>query len=404
MRAFVALLLIGAAPARAETFPWVGLVIEDNVEARCGPSTQHYPTGLLARGTRVEVHRAENGWLAIRPPEGSFSWIAVRHLRDPNVAVAEVATRHAVAWIGSTLAAPTELRWQVRLDRGEAVEVLGQQRMTPHADAAEEPHAMIAPPSGEFRWVHRRAVRPEDSARADDVALDRFRVGSAEPASLGRPAAPSRRASEERPVPELARPELVRLDDVEFRLSQIASDDVTTWDIAPLQRATEELVRRAASLADRRRGMELLGRLDRFADLQRRQTGSPETPRPVQPATALEPVAEPSGPANGVPATPRLALPPDPSLYDGEGWLMPVVTRDRQVPRFALLDREGTVKCYVSPAPGLNLHRYLKQEVGVIGRRETVTHLDAPHITAQRVVSLNRHRLATGPTSNGLFP
>jgi hypothetical protein len=71
---------------------------------------------------------------------------------------------------------------------------------------------------------------------------------------------------------------------------------------------------------------------------------------------------------------------------------MPVLSRRSEAPPFALTDEQGQILQYVSPAPGLNLHRYLKQEVGVYGQRGLNPRLGAAHLTVQRVVVLDRHR------------
>src|SRR5437879_5055864 len=48
------------------------------VEVRSGPSQQFYATSKLRLGDRVEVVKSDKGnpgWLAIKPPQGSQSWI-----------------------------------------------------------------------------------------------------------------------------------------------------------------------------------------------------------------------------------------------------------------------------------------------------------------------------------------
>ncbi len=103
------------------TFPYQAEVSVDEVEVRCGPGWDYYPTQRLPRGTRVEVYRHDpGGWLAIRPPEGSFSWMTARHLKlTADKSVAEVALDGAVAWVGSAQTGVTQYKWQVRLERGE---------------------------------------------------------------------------------------------------------------------------------------------------------------------------------------------------------------------------------------------------------------------------------------------
>jgi hypothetical protein len=78
--------------------------------------------------------------------------------------------------------------------------------------------------------------------------------------------------------------------------------------------------------------------------------------------------------------------------YAGQGWLVPVLTAHPHLPRFALTDRAGAIRAFVSPRAGLNLRRYLRQEVGIVGRETARTDDTAPHLLAERVVMLDRHR------------
>ena len=59
-----------------------------------------------------------------------------------------------------------------------------------------------------------------------------------------------------------------------------------------------------------------------------------------------------------------------------------------QAPPYAILDDNGQVLEFVSPAPGLNLHRYLKKRVGVFGYQSYLPSLKTPHITVYRIVDL----------------
>ena len=85
---------------------------------------------------------------------------------------------------------------------------------------------------------------------------------------------------------------------------------------------------------------------------------------------------------------------PDPATdvkYDGSGWLVPVHSATGTAPPFALLDAQGDVLGYVSPTPGLNLQRYVRKQVGIFGQRGYVQSLNKPHVTAERIVDLDRH-------------
>jgi hypothetical protein len=85
--------------------------------------------------------------------------------------------------------------------------------------------------------------------------------------------------------------------------------------------------------------------------------------------------------------------------YDGQGWLVPIVSRhghrstpNEYMPPFALTDQDGNIRQFVTPAPGVNLYRYLRQEIGVFGQQHPLPNLNQPHITASRIVALDRHR------------
>src|SRR5207248_7929791 len=71
----VTLALSAAAPA--QTGPYLAVVAaEKGVLVRSGPSDSYPDTSTLPRGTHVVVERdAENGWLEIKAPPGSVSWV-----------------------------------------------------------------------------------------------------------------------------------------------------------------------------------------------------------------------------------------------------------------------------------------------------------------------------------------
>ena len=59
---------------------------------------------------------------------------------------------------------------------------------------------------------------------------------------------------------------------------------------------------------------------------------------------------------------------------------------------YVLEDDNGRIIYHVAGSPGLNLHRYLKSKVGVIGRRGYHRKLQLSHVTAERVVVLEKLR------------
>ena len=83
-------------------FPYKAYITSDDVHVRSGPGMNYYATDTLKQGQTVEVYRHEpGGWCAIRPPEGSFSWISTHFLKPTHDRLAVVTEEGAAARIGS---------------------------------------------------------------------------------------------------------------------------------------------------------------------------------------------------------------------------------------------------------------------------------------------------------------
>ena len=54
-------------------------------------------------------------------------------------------------------------------------------------------------------------------------------------------------------------------------------------------------------------------------------------------------------------------------------------------PQYAILDATGNVRCYVSPAPGVNLRSYVGRQVGINGIRGYMPEQRASHVMARHV-------------------
>ncbi len=134
-------------PSAAEPFPYVAYVRVENTYVRSGPGQRYYPTSQLPQGFAVEVYRHEaDGWCAIRPPEGSFSWIGSHQVRQVEARVVEIVDDNVVTRVGSVLS-PNRSAVQVLLPKGERVELLT-------VGEEDDPRwVRVAPPSGEFRWI-----------------------------------------------------------------------------------------------------------------------------------------------------------------------------------------------------------------------------------------------------------
>jgi hypothetical protein len=145
-------------------------VIVPEAFVRCLPSDspQAYATNRLVRGSVVKVlGDAGVGWLAILPPEGSFSWINTRFVERvapnyPNWVVQSQAP--APVLIGSEILKGKPNKEGVRLPRGYQVRCVGKTQTD--EDGTWLP---IEPPvgeNGEKRYIRRDDVSPSTGAGA----------------------------------------------------------------------------------------------------------------------------------------------------------------------------------------------------------------------------------------------
>jgi hypothetical protein len=78
--------------------------------------------------------------------------------------------------------------------------------------------------------------------------------------------------------------------------------------------------------------------------------------------------------------------------YDAVGWLTELVSEDRNNrPVYVLVDDRGQITHHLGRVPGLNLNRYLKSKIGVIGRRGYNNRMKMDHITAESIDELQRN-------------
>lgn len=152
----MAMILVLASVGRGQQAPFDATVAMPEVEVRSGPSPQFYATTKLRQGTSVHVLEEKDGWLAIAPPAGSFSWINNR-LIDRNGRTAVVLTDAPVR-IGSSVSNAPPTVEQVTLARGAQVIIMGE----PYSPQEEQPAGKwwpIQPPPQERRYIPKDAVR-----------------------------------------------------------------------------------------------------------------------------------------------------------------------------------------------------------------------------------------------------
>ncbi len=157
-----------AGRATADPAPYAATVTAAEAEVRSGPSTdtKFYATNRLRRGDIVQVLRERtDGWLEIRPPEGSFSWIDTRSIRQvvanlPDNYLVEAAAGTTVpVLVGSELLEGQPTVVGDRLPRSAQVRRYrkGSEQGRDHV-SADGTLTPIEPPPGEVRYLRSEAI------------------------------------------------------------------------------------------------------------------------------------------------------------------------------------------------------------------------------------------------------
>lgn len=448
---FIPACLLCVTTAHADrSFPYKAYVVSEDVYVRSGPGKNYYPTQKLKVGQEVEVHRHDpGGWYAIRPPEGSFAWVSSRFLQKKGKGLAVVTGDRVAARVGSQLSDIRDVI-QVRLERGEAVEILEEKQFATGSEAGI--WYKIAPPSGEFRWVFgkfvdydyphdgiRRSSGSEDSplvnprrtppeglvktpseprvrevvtgdGRTARVSMASRELRHDEPGSITRsgpvarppdpdppadrdpppvavvqpaPSGPPRDAPPMRRLsPEEYQDELEALD---LQLSVMLAEEPSVWEFGELDTKARWLLAQGETALERGKARLVLNKIEQAADIKRRNDDINNTQLAIERSNRrLADMARrraDGGAGEGQ------------SRFDGTGRLTRVVPSKLGAPQYALVDEKGAVRCYVTPAPGVNLRYYEGRQVGIDGIRGYITEQNAQHLTAKHVAPLEGTRL-----------
>ncbi len=163
-------------------------------------------------------------------------------------------------------------------------------------------------------------------------------------------------------------------------------EEPTVWEFSAMAGPAEDLLEQAETALERGRARRLVNKLTRLSDIKRRydaigiarRTG--DLVREPLAAAAVTP------PPTGRTVTMQ-------ARYDGVGRLKRVVSPKVGAPQFALVNEQGDVACYLTPAPDVNLRRYEGQRVGVTGVTGLMLQPRAKHVAAKHVTLLDDTRL-----------
>lgn len=393
--------LWGSPSVCAEFEPYQARVVAAGSAVHSGPGEKFYATDSLSAGDTVDVYKERpGGWLAIRPPVNSFSWVASRDLIVKDGGLAEIVQDNVPSRIGSRLSDQHNAS-QVRLKKGEAVEVVGE------ATLNGQKWYKIAPPAGEFRWIQSSLVErlgpiPKSTPETSTAPATATRDASASPAShpplmpMGKsadattpttsatastPAASNSATASATPGGQSAAGSATTptgdlthdLSAIELRLSRMAAAPPNLWNTDRLERDTAQLMSRAKTQQERDAVKATQEKIARFASI---------THRTGQATTAVAQSGQPA--ITPIPAAPATAA----GSYDAIGILRPVVSRRPGAPQFALVDDRGQVLTFVTTTPDLNLQPYLGRRIGITGNRGYMPEFQRGTVTATRVTPL----------------
>ena len=168
------------------------------------------------------------------------------------------------------------------------------------------------------------------------------------------------------------------LEEIDVELSVMLAEEPTVWKLDELVLRTQSLIAEAETAVERGRVRLLAHKIAQSEDIKRRYDAV-GTARAVaeRQNRQLADLAETRDRAR-----PQLA---STGRFDGDGRLVRVVPAKLGAPRYALVDRKGDLRCYVTPAPGVNLNYYVGRQIGVNGMRGYLADSRAQHVTAKHV-------------------
>lgn len=130
---FAAFVLVTSVrSASAQTYPAEMVITSPEVEVRSGPTKEYLPTSKLRYADRVLVLRPSEkdpSWLAIRPPQGSFSWVNAKGIKQINATTGVVEAEGGVTLMpGSTVINKAPNAESVKIPQGSIVIILDKGR------------------------------------------------------------------------------------------------------------------------------------------------------------------------------------------------------------------------------------------------------------------------------------
>jgi hypothetical protein len=333
----------------------------------------------------------------IAPPSGEFRWIHKRYLGSKKPSSSAPKTdEHALASLEVVVPATIQtVDLNVDADLPVGTSVL-------NSEASPEPiGSSLVSAAKPLDGDSQMSTVPMEPVKADPPVSSDVAVPSKEQVAID---SPWKSRGAEMAVASPLGTEAGNYDEdlrqINMALSAIVAQETSKWQLASVRQSTEHVIDTAQQPKQRDMARRLLKRITEFEDVKRRydRLASNATPN-VQPRSNsgsirgenVELVAflESNNRTTDSPSNPTPTERPPAKRTEeiaGSGWLMPVITTNPNMPKFALTDDEGQIEYFVSPEPNVNLKSYLRRRVSILGKSGFDSNLGKSHLAASKVV------------------
>lgn len=397
----------------------------EDVYARSGPGKQYYPTQKMKDGDVVTVIRKDpGGWFVIEPPVGSFTWILADNVnQEGNRGV--VNTNQSVTRVGSQINPAQRDVEQVRLNKGDVVEILGTDSFDLKGKGTES-WLKIKSPRGERRWIKGSQVAELNPDGTPKLVPKPLRSSESEieadpetDSTLGPVAendltfAPSTARAVETKKPKSLNSRPDPFSDSPFdSTDELSSDDSAIlaarrqfgvidreleemldqppyhWE---LSRPRDELLKLRNSTNDSSLMAMIDARLQKVDRYQVIQDDAKAVTSRYPQMQRTPPRTQPSPPMEDEPS-PRTGRPVVGSRFEGAGIIYKLQNPPPGTPQFVLIAPDRRILCYLESNPTINLDQFVGQSMGLNGKRIYDARLRADRllVTAMTPVRLAR--------------
>ena len=378
MYGFLALLLLisnqtGTAAGINSAVPFTARIILPNAEVRSGPGSDSklYGTNNLKAGDVITVvQERTDGWLAIRPPDGSFSWVQSKYLQrivatQPNYLVQTNDGNKVPVYIGSAVLNTKPTLESARLTRGSQVKSLGAAQSD-----GKENWIPIVPPENELRYIRCEAIGKQ--------AVQANPTPAAVPSTPANPASSNAIVNANSAVPncdanqrwsQAISAETAGQSTEAIRLySQIGQDFACSQPMFASQAYGRAVWLRDCASKGKTNTVQACApgqpKLTNKALVQavsNSQNNAPTAPIGSAPVANMVPQS------NGPSPTPVKSINSGSGSGMGPGFLRKAGRPQSNEPSYYIESQQGRPLIYLAPAPGQNLDLFINQRVEVSG-------------------------------------